>query len=148
MIFRQWQQVLDGTKTQTRRLWNEGDEGFYYSLHQPPRPDNITDIIDANGRIRFSRSQLLPVIPKRAQKAIRLPDGEMARVRITQLRHERLQDISETDARAEGVESVEAYRALWESINGKTKGIRWADNPEVVVITFELVTTVVQEAMF
>lgn len=35
--------------------------------------------------------------------------------------------------------SVEEYRTLWESINGKTKGARWADNPLVWVLVFEVV---------
>jgi hypothetical protein len=35
-----------------------------------------------------------------------------------------LQDIPEVEARAEGIESVEAYKALSERINGRTKGAR------------------------
>lgn len=62
------------------------------------------------------------------------------RIRITAIRREPLQDITEEDAKAEGVESVEAYKALWDSINGKTKGARLQDNPDVWVLTFALVT--------
>jgi hypothetical protein len=58
---------------------------------------------------------------------------------ITNIHHEPLQSITEADARAEGVESVEAYRELWESINGKTKGARWDDNPFVYVLSFEVI---------
>ena len=61
------------------------------------------------------------------------------RIRIKSIRRERLQDITEEGAKAEGVESVEAYKALWQSINGKTKGARWDDNPHVFVIQFEIV---------
>jgi hypothetical protein len=61
------------------------------------------------------------------------------RIRITAIRQERLQDMSEADARAEGVASVEDYKALWTRINGKTKGARWEDNPAVWVLTFEMV---------
>lgn len=76
---------------------------------------------------------------------------EVAAVRV-----ERLQDISEEDAIAEGVQSVgggrywlgsdgmtprgsavEAYRDLWESINGPDS---WDDNPWVWVIEFRRIT--------
>lgn len=67
---------------------------------------------------------------------------------ITGVRVERLHDISEADAMAEGVNvhpdhhgkprtsiysPVQAYRALWESINGQGS---WAVNPWVWVISF------------
>jgi hypothetical protein len=67
---------------------------------------------------------------------------------ITDVRVERLQDISEEDARAEGVEisdewtgcaddlsgsHVKSYQFLWESINGTGS---WDANPFVWVISF------------
>ena len=61
------------------------------------------------------------------------------RIRITAIRQERLQAITEADAKAEGVADVEAYRALWQAINGKTPGARWDANPTVFVLEFELV---------
>jgi hypothetical protein len=83
---------------------------------------------------------------------------------ITAIRMERLQDISEADATAEGVEQMhignepacvwrdyqlkgdthfactcarESYRTLWESINGRDS---WAGNPWVWVISFRRAT--------
>jgi hypothetical protein len=74
---------------------------------------------------------------------------------ITEVRVERLQDISEADAKAEGIEPelegwidyrnpscqmcvnpVGSYRTLWESINGSGS---WNKNPWVWVISFKKV---------
>ena len=58
---------------------------------------------------------------------------------VTSVRVERLQDISEADAAAEGVHTdpdcpaYDAYQALWEQINGKGS---WDANPWVWVIDF------------
>lgn len=74
---------------------------------------------------------------------------------VTDVRVQRLQDISEADARAEGIDfdpgeggtfhvaglagcgsdsAVDAYRKLWEAINGPGS---WAANPWVWVVQFE-----------
>ena len=65
---------------------------------------------------------------------------------VTGVRVERLQDISEADARAEGISRSECpdwhattdYRALWESINGPGS---WEANPWVWVVEFKRVTS-------
>jgi len=56
---------------------------------------------------------------------------------ITAVQVERLQDISEADARAEGVTAVCAYRKLWEKIHGPGS---WGVNPYVWVVEFRQVT--------
>jgi len=66
---------------------------------------------------------------------------------ITELRVERLQEITEEDAKAEGVgccpnQAYTDYRhhfmVLWDSLNAK-RGYNWASNPFVWVITFRRV---------
>jgi hypothetical protein len=83
---------------------------------------------------------------------------------ITNVRVERLQDISEADAIAEGVYTneqaieklglpsdaklsgtcVDKYRIVWESINGKKYS--WASNPWVWVISFKRLEPVLAES--
>lgn len=56
------------------------------------------------------------------------------RLRVTGFRTEKVTDITEADAVAEGVASVEAFRDLWGEINGS---ISWLENPTVGVLSFE-----------
>lgn len=66
---------------------------------------------------------------------------------VTQVRVERLQDITEADALAEGIDRLEhpetgdwgwpqqRYADLWNSLH-TAEGTRWEDNPWIVAITF------------
>lgn len=77
---------------------------------------------------------------------------------VTDVRVQRVQDISEEDARAEGCEAyggicsspmeapehdgrtvVEDFQDLWDSINGKKPGRSWDDNPWVWALSFRRV---------
>lgn len=67
---------------------------------------------------------------------------------VTEVRVQRVQEITDEDARAEGVEACEhalpdsyrcAFRSLWDSINGRRPGCAWADSPLVWAVSFRRV---------
>jgi hypothetical protein len=178
MIFRQWQQVLTGEKTETRRVAREGETAGYFDAELTI----VRNILNASKTTRYEVGKTYPVIPKMFQPAVwwREYDGviegqeaiqyrpsfngyhsetdyenltridrrgvlselgfQPARIRILALRwREPLHDIDEAGAIREGVSSVDEYRDLWESINGKSRKYRWIANPPVNVIRFEVV---------
>jgi len=80
-------------------------------------------------------------------------------LQVESTRIERLQDITEDDAKAEGcpgcvqevrvngspaapgyLSGVYRYAALWNSINGKRPGCSWKDNPWVYVFSFSVLS--------
>jgi len=123
MIFKDklCQKVLDGTKTQTRRLVKDGDSFTHWPMA----------CVFGKTRLRFRENQTYAVQPGRGKKAI-------GRIGIVKIRKECLNAITYDDAQAEGVgRSIAAFAELWDSIH--PKGKRWEDNPEVWVLEFELV---------
>jgi hypothetical protein len=213
MIFQHtWQQVLDGSKTQTRRLVKPGEIGvrkgnYIYEgdvlLHILTDDKTVPlEYVVANNRVKWQVGHTYAVQPGRGktnlyhyssymlrwdsihdtglpelgstidqskrvygdnwrQKMTTYPNSwHEARIRLTAIRQERLRNISEADAKAEGIELPvnvqaagalagaiqfgfdiglrrDAYAELWDSINTR-KGTRWEDNPDVWVLEFEL----------
>ena len=186
--------ILNGSKTQTRRLMKHQPPGHDYEiahrLCDQAKPTNV-------GKYRWFKSQVAepdfaqpmfsapyggrgdrlwvketfmpmphlnakafyrasdPLIGGKWKPSIFMPRA-LSRIalEITGIRSDRLQDISEEDAKAEGIyvlpvpgggfkwaqgeeeydSAKEAYQALWESINGPRS---WDANPWVWVVEFK-----------
>lgn len=138
-----WQRVRPGDRLWGKETWANAKDGR--ALY---RADAIYDGMMAGD---FGWDWRSPIYMPRRFSRITLD--------VTAVRMERLQDITEEDARAEGVEqdeetgafwgpegqgvcggttslygnAVMAYRALWDHLHGPGS---WAANPEVVVLTF------------
>jgi hypothetical protein len=141
--------ILDGNKTQTRRIakpgrlycyCNPGDRLWvretwavqhYYDGMRPSE-------IGPSARWHYAATEDLGGLLKRP--SIFLPRrGSRILLEATAVREERLQDINEDDARAEGYDPRSPdypicwFRGVWRSIHGPCS---WAANPMVDVITF------------
>jgi hypothetical protein len=143
--------ILAGRKTMTRRVVKDGDVQFGYLLDGK----EVATCVMTNGRFKWHVGRSYAIQPGRGKGGIfaRLtfsgqyewqttqPGGnggaqwKPMRIRVTAIRCEPLHAITESDAQAEGVESVAAYQALWENINGVGS---WGVG-DVWVIEFELV---------
>ncbi len=178
--------ILDGSKTQTRRVVKQDRDGLLDCKPTPAwdafwqcvacpygKPGDRLWVRETFGIDDEDGAVLYFADPDTAQNAEharicedryprRRPSIHMPRwasrilLEITDVRVERVQDISEADAQAEGIEYSErfegycigmaehyhshdprlSYASLWESINGPDS---WAANPWVWVVTFRRV---------
>ncbi|MEW5960404.1 MAG: hypothetical protein AB1801_21975 [Chloroflexota bacterium] len=143
MLFQHtWKYIVSGQKTQTRRPVHEGDLAEVNEA-DPTRP--ITKVIrtaDAGvPKVLYRVGQSYSVQPGIAKKTV-------GNIRITAIRRERLQDLSDADALQEiplispqldlpdsqGARKI--FIETWDKMY-PTPGSRWEDNPEVWVIEFE-----------
>lgn len=97
--------------------------------------------VGANGKLKRNGVYSARLMPKWLSAEFRLPILE-----ITDIRVERVRDISEADAEAEGVKPtqhpleghIESFAKLWDEINAK-RGFAWYANPWVWVVEFKRV---------
>ena len=138
MIFsRTHKQVLSRDKTQTRRPTRPGDE-----LRRSD--DGIPYIYNTiSKRIRYCAGRDYAVQPGRSKHGL-------GKIRITDVRMEKLLDISVEGAMAESIlpegttrpdlptEYLRGFIIYWEQLYGSTNNA-WKHNPRVVVLKFELI---------
>lgn len=145
--------IIAGRKTQTRRVCRVGEE---LQRDYATRDGYTTAVISANGRAKWAVGRTYAVQPERGSPGVWwgyrfdgrpvrshpenrwVNDQKPLRIVITDIRQERLQDISEADAIAEGAQGVAEYADVWDAINTRP-GDCWRDNPLVWALTFEVV---------
>ncbi|MHC4566642.1 MAG: ASCH domain-containing protein [Planctomycetota bacterium] len=150
MIFKEphYLDILDGTKTQTRRPVKPGEiaensHGFTVIGVDGNRVhthwnDQIETVRSLTGYPKFQRSSSRAVQAGRGGKTL-------YRIWIESIRRERLHDISPADLLAEGgYKSIDEFRAKWNEIYKHTsmKKYWWDKNPDVWVLTISPLETV------
>jgi hypothetical protein len=150
--------ILEGRKTQTRRPLNPqpiGDE-LDFCDYQPGdtlwvrEKFRLVDFEYVDGDVnasaefadgsRGSRIHGLTMDePTGWRASIHMPRwASRITLRVTDIPCERLRDITEEDARAEGMSGIDEFREHWDMRYGKRVfDFRWENNPWVWVIGFE-----------
>jgi len=102
--------IKAGRKTQTRRPMKVGDN----LDHRHSSADDRwgAEVIDLRGRTRWMQGKRYSLCPGRGKDRVGL-------IQITGIRSERVDEISEQDALAEGFESREAFLAAWKALYPK-----------------------------
>ncbi|MFA4974630.1 MAG: ASCH domain-containing protein [bacterium] len=133
MIFQHtWQQVLDGTKTQTRRL-----------RAQPPYVGRTYAVQPGRGKPAVGRIRITAIRQQRVQditaedalaEGLVCPDCNNGWITVYSATD--MFGCSEVECGHAGL--IDEYAQLWDTIHTKP-GTRWADNPLVWVLEFERV---------
>ncbi len=150
--------ILDDVKIQTRRLTtsplSRAQVGDMLYVREPWRTDELNDQVkpsDLHNTPIFYESDYIgkpgkPDGSGRLRPAMFLPRRlSRATLIITNVRTQFLHDITEADAKAEGVLPVTftdyrpytcAYRGLWDTLHPNNQ---WHTNPEIIALTFKVV---------
>ncbi len=135
-----WKYVVSGQKTQNRRLVQEGDYAEVDKTDQSIR--KVIRTADAGvPKPLYEVGKTYSVQPGLGKKTV-------GNIRLTGIRRERLQDLTEAEilkelpitSMVEGISDAQwalrTFMATWNIINSEP-GVRWEDNPEVWVLEFE-----------
>jgi hypothetical protein len=145
MIFSQYELVLRGLKTETRRFRAPLHVAQGKSIAAVPRRARpawwLGELDGLPAAIRYPG----PYVATATGRAVTTVEAQRwlfergfigARLAVLAVWSERLQALDEDGARREGVASVDEYIALWNRIND-VAGRRWADNPIITPIRYE-----------
>ena len=134
--------VLDGRKTQTRRVVKGVDGNNWISIPGTPYGCNIADTEKSLACCPYG----VPGDRLRMRlDVLGLPPIYFGDADVTEVRVERVSSLSHGDARAEGindvpgVDPVVTFASLWDSINAK-RGFPWTSDCWVWVVGFRRVS--------
>lgn len=123
-----------GQRLWVKETWSPDHKQFYphfpvvYKADDPVSPSEIE-----KGKVYSPESKSW--YPFRWRSPIHMPrSASRITLEITDVRVQRVQEISENDARAEGCADVAEFRRLWEAIHGDAA---WEQNSWVWAITFK-----------
>lgn len=146
-----FRKVVDGTKTQTRRIidlgiWSKDDlTAEFLKMRFKPRY-KVGEIIYLKEPYAFDEEPPHKVVyafdESPLVRSLNLWKNKLfmpekyARhfIQITDVTAQRLHDITEADAIAEGLTGISQFQSIWISIHGFSS---WPDNPWVWKYTFE-----------
>jgi len=165
ILFQPWgvQAILEDRKTQTRRInfkCNVGDhlwvrETFrYFDMNEECTHTENCNCYKFHNKILFKADEDISSEYKWKSPLFMPKIAARIWLEVTNVRKEKLQDITNNDAWAEGINeqevnklpyinkygvygSVSVFCNLWRSINGKKPGYAWKDNPTIDVIEFK-----------
>ncbi len=142
---------VPGDRLWVRETWRliawDGDAQTVGVDYPADGPDGEARYIETADHLALARR----LLSRRKRPSIHMPRwASRITLQVTGVRVERVQDICDADAMAEGVDwsglvdrtgltkggAVDTFRALWDSINAK-RGYGWGVNPWVWVVTFE-----------
>lgn len=144
--------ILAGRKTQTRRVldveraaillsvdewrseWHRSAPNAWRGWHMTVMENLAPGLLPCTNEIRCPYGHPGDQLWTKRQRFQRRADAD-AWLKVVAVRVERVQDITEADAMAEGVADVAAFRLLWNEINAK-RGYPWDSNPWCWVISF------------
>ncbi len=141
--------ILAGLATETRRVKRRGEQlewvGYDKALGRffrrvedgvPPKELGMTLVVVKysydNCRLLYQVGHDYAIQPGRTK-------GGIGRIRLLDIREERLQDITTEGARAEGCPNRNVFARLWDTLYMRAKLHLWKRNPVVWVYEFELV---------
>jgi len=111
MIFQHTlEQVLDGTKTQTRRIVKEWDYFVNYASSNCNLTGGYTAVFNSNKRLRFRSYATYSVQGGRGQKGV-------ARIEITSIAYKNVRSFTDEEIKAEGFASRKEFFDVWCSMH-------------------------------